>query len=263
MSFDVGHRQSIRPNRPRHVGRSALAVAAACTSLALSTAPSAAGAARAATGSRADARLALAASIPINKNALTAGYVSEEKGISTVSTTFEVPNITNCAPGSNSGMGPVVILLGPRYFVGAGAEAECQNGTTSYLVAINHNGSESHPLTVAAQDQISVTVVVGKTVVGVRIDDKTSNKIVAQNVAKAKVTAAELGDDSLFQGHHEVPIPKFTDHQFVSTKINGKVLKLAVPLVDYELVLGKTVLIEPGAISASGASFVMRFVHAT
>ncbi len=76
--------------------------------------------------------------------------------------------ITNCTSTSNSGMGPVVILLGYHYFVGAGAEAECQNGTTSYMVATNHNGSESHPLTVAAQDQISVTVTVGKTVVGCR-----------------------------------------------------------------------------------------------
>ena len=205
----------------------------------------------------------MASSIPIDKNAVTAGYVSEEKGISAVSTTFEVPVITNCTASSNAGMGPVVILLGPRYFVGAGAEAECQNGTTTYMVAINHNGSESHPLTVAAKDQISVTVTVGRSVVGVYIDDMTSKKKVAQNVAKSKVTAAELGDDTLFQNGKEVPIPKFSDHKFVSAKINGKVLKVAAPLLDDVLVLHKTVLIEPSPISPSGASFVMKFVHAT
>lgn len=245
------------------MGRCAMAVAAVGTCLALGTTSATAGAVRVATDSRGNAHFAFATSIPISKNAVIAGYVSEEKNISTVSTTFEVPNITNCTPGSNSGMGPVVILLGPRYFVGAGAEAECQNGTTTYLVAINHNGSESHPLTVAAQDQINVSVTVGRTVVGVRIDDMTANKKIAQNVAKAKVTAAELGDDSLFQNGKEVPIPVFTDHRFVSTKINGKVLKVATPLIDDVLVLNKTVLIEPSPISPSGASFVMRFVHAT
>jgi len=245
------------------MGRCALAAAAVGTYLVLGTTLASAGAARDVAGSRADARFALANPISIDKNAVTAGYVSEEKGISSVSTTFEVPQITNCTPSSNSGMGPVVILTGPRYFVGAGAEAECQSGTTTYIVAINHNGSESHPLTVAAKDQISVTVTVGKTVVGVRIDDMTSKKVVAQNVAKAKVTAAELGDDSLFQGHSEVPIPAFTDHKFVSAKVNGKVLKAATPLIDDELVLKKTLLIEPGPISASGASFTMKFVHAT
>jgi hypothetical protein len=268
MGFDICHRPNrtipsvrVAASRAKHVGRCALAVAAAGTCLALNAMPATAGAARAVTGSRGNARFDLASSIPIDKNAVTAGYVSEEKGISTVSTTFEVPKITNCTPSSDSGMGPVVILLGPRYFVGAGAEAECQNGTTSYMVAINHNGSESHPLTVAAQDQISVTVTVGRTVVGVRIDDMTSNKKVAQNVPKAKVTAAELGDDTLFLGHKEVPIPRFTDHRFFSTKINGKVLKVATPLVDDVLVLHKTVLIEPSPISPSGALFVMRFVH--
>lgn len=271
MAFNICHRRSNRKvrhvrvaaNRVTHVRRCTLAVAAAGSCLALGAMPATAGAARAVTGSRGDARFALAGSIPIDKNAVTAGYVSEEKGITTVSTVFEVPKITNCTSSSDSGMGPVVILLGPRYFVGAGAEAECQNGTTSYTVAINHNGSETHPLNVAAQDQISVTVTVGKTVVGVRIDDMTSNKKVAQNVPKAKVTAAELGDDSLFQGHREVAIPRFTDHKFFSTKINGRVLKVATPLVDDVLVLHKTVLIEPSAISPSGALFVMRFVHST
>jgi hypothetical protein len=259
MSFDLSHSSSCLA---RHIGRHALTIGAAGMCLALGAAPTTAGAARTANG-RDTAPFVLATSIPIDKNAVTAGYVSEEEGISTVSTTFEVPKITNCTAGNNSGMGPVAILLGPGYFVGAGAEAECQNGSPSYLVAINHNGSESHPLTVAALDQINVTITVGKTVVGVRIDDMTSNKKVAQNVAKAKVSAAELGDDSLFQGHKEVPIPMFTDHKFFSTKINGKVLAAAKPLTDDVLVLKSTVLIEPSPISASGASFVMKFVHAT
>jgi Peptidase A4 family len=219
--------------------------------------------ARVARGSRVGMRLAGFAAIPVDKNSVTAGYVSEETGIDKVSTTFEVPAISNCTSDSDSGMGPVVILLGPKYFVGAGAEAECQNGTTSYMVAINHNGSESHPLTVAAEDQISVTVTVGKTVVGVQIEDMTSHKKVAQNIAKAKVTAAELGDDTLFQGSKEVPIPTFTDHKFVSTEVNGKVLSAAKPLTDDVLVLHKTVLIEPGPISKSGASFTMLFEHSS
>jgi Peptidase A4 family len=269
MVFDTRHRSrrsipcvaAVAARRARLLGRYGLALAAVGTYLALGTTPAAAGAAGGRATSRDDARLALATSIPIDKNGVTAGYISEETGISTVSTVFEVPTITNCTSGTNSGMGPVVILTGPRYFVGAGAEAECQNGTTSYMVAINHNGTETHPLTVAAEDQISVTITIGKTVVGVRIDDMTSNKRVDQNVPKGKVTAAELGDDSLFQGHDEVPIPRFTDHKFFSTKINGKVLKVAVPLIEDELVLRKTVLIEPGPISASGASFVMKFVH--
>lgn len=244
-------------------GRGAFALAfGLCLALSLAV-PARAGAVRHSAASRIDTHFVLASSIPIDKNAVTAGYVSEERGISKVSTTFEVTVITNCTASSDSGMGPVVILLGPRYFVGAGAEAECQNGTTTYIVAINHNGSESHPLAVAAQDQISVTVTVGRSVVGVYIDDMTSKKKVAQNVAKAKVTAAELGDDSLFQNGKEVPIPKFTDHKFVSAKINGKVLKVAEPLLDDVLVLHNTVLIEPSPISASGASFVMKFVHAT
>ncbi len=270
MGFEICQGPSLRrvphvgaaANRAGKAGRCALVVAAAAAYLALGTTSAAAGLARAATGSRGDMHLAPATSIPIDKNAVTAGYVSEEKTISSVSTTFEVPAITNCTSTTNSGMGPVVILLGSHYFVGAGAEAECQNGTTSYMVAINHNGSESHPLTVAAKDQISVTVTVGKTVVGVQIDDMTSHKKVSQNVAKAKVTAAELGDDTLFQGSKEVPIPMFTDHKFESAKIDGKVLKVAEPLTDDVLVLHKTVLIEPSPISPSGASFVMKFVHA-
>jgi Peptidase A4 family len=271
MGSDTGHGLPPRivhcirvgASRARQVSRCALAMVAVGTYLTLGTTWAAAGVARPATGSRVEMRLAPATSISIYKNTATAGYVSEEEGISTVSTTFEVPAITNCTAGTNAGMGPVVILTGPRYFVGAGAEAECQNGTITYMVAINHNGAETHPLTVAAQDQISVTVTVGRTLVGVQIVDKTSAKKVAQNVAKAKVTAAELGDDSLFQGSKEVPIPAFTDHKFLSTRINGKVLKDAAPLIDDELVLHNTVLIEPGPISASGASFAMKFLHAT
>jgi len=256
---DHSKEESVRRRRP--IGFIALAASAAC--LVLGAIPATAGATRRAGSSHRGARTALTLAIPVSKSTVTAGYVSQERGITSVSTTFEVPSITNCTPSTNAGMGPVVILLGPHYFVGAGAEAECQNGTTTFIVAINHNGSEAHPLTVAAQDEISVTVTVGRTVVGVRIDDKTSNKVVAQNVPKSTVTAAELGDDTLFQGHQEVPIPQFTDHKFASTEINGKVLRLATPLTEDELVKGSTVLIAPSAISASGASFVMRFLHAS
>jgi Peptidase A4 family len=252
-----------RARQSRRVLRLGAVVALAGTCLVFSTTLAEAGLPRASTGPRDGMRLVVATPIPVDKNSVTSGYVSEEKGISKVSTTFEVPAITNCTSADNSGMGPVVILLGSKYFVGAGAEAECQSGTTSYMVAINHDGSESHPLTVAARDQINVTIIVGGTVVGVRIDDMTSHKVVAQNVAKSKVTAAEFGDDSLFQGSKEVPIPTFTDHKFISTEVNGKVLRSAVPLTDDVLVLHRTVLIEPSPISASGASFTMKFVHAS
>jgi hypothetical protein len=201
--------------------------------------------------------------IRVYKNGQTAGYVSEQPGITSVSTTFEVPEITSCASGQYAGMGPVVILQGNRYFVGAGAEAECQNGVTSYLVAINHNGSETHPITVAAKDEISVDVTVGRATVSIKIDDLTSKETANEPVPKGKVTDAELGDDSLYQGKHEVPIPRFTDHEFTDARINGRVLSKAVPLVADVLVSGKTVLIAPGAIDKAGASFFMHFVHAT
>ena len=221
-----------------------LALVATGTFLALGTTSAAAGVARAATGSRGDMRLAPATSIPIDKNTVTAGYVSEVKDISSVSTTFEVPAITNCTSASNSGMGPVVILTGSRYFVGAGAEAECQNGTTSYMVAINHNGSEPSPhRRREGSDQRHRH---GR-------EDRGGSVNRRHDVAQAGCPERRegegdrrgLGDDSLFQGSKEVPIPMFTDHNFVSTKINGKVLKVAEPLIDDELVLHNTVLIEP------------------
>ncbi len=201
--------------------------------------------------------------IPVVKDKSTAGYISEKSGIKTVSTTFEVPEITNCTAGHTSGMGPVVILVGPGYFVGAGAEAECRGGVTSYLVAINHNGSETHPLTVAAKDKISVDVTIESKVVFVKIEDLTTKKTASQSLPKGKVTAAELGDDSLTQSGQRIAIPKFTDHQFTDDKINGKVLKDATPLTDEELVRGKTLLIEPGPLNKAGDLFVMKFEHAT
>ena len=90
----------------------------------------------------------------------------------------------------------------------------------------------------------------------------STKKKVSQSVAKGKVTEVELGDDSLSQGSHEVAIPKFTSHQFTHVRINGKVLKDATPLLDEELVRGKTILVKPGPIS-SGDAFVMHFEHAT
>jgi Peptidase A4 family len=237
-----------------------------CIALAAAAAPAAASVVGSQSGDGArGAPLTLAnpgAKIPIEKSTSTAGYISEKSGIKTVSTTFEVPKITSCTSSENAGMGPVVILLGQGYFVGAGAEAECQSGTTSYMIAINHNGSETHPLSVAARDKISVDISIRSKTVLVKIDDLTSGKKASQSLPKRKVTDAELGDDSLTQNSHQVPIPAFTAHQFTAVKINGKVLKDATPLVDEELVKGKTVLIEAGALNKSGDAFVMHFKHA-
>jgi len=204
-----------------------------------------------------------ATKIPVLKSASTAGYISEKRGIKSVSTVFEVPKIIDCTASENAGMGPVVILVGSGYFVGAGAEAECQDGTLTYMVAINHNGSETHPLTVAAQDEISVDITIESKTVLVKIEDLTTKQKTSQSLPKGKISAAELGDDSLTQDNHQVPIPKFTSHQFTDVKINGKALKDAAPLLDEELVRGKTVLIKAGRISKAGDSFVMYFVHAT
>jgi hypothetical protein len=175
-----------------------------------------------------------------------------------------VPKIIGCTASENAGMGPVVIIVGPGYFVGAGAEAECQNGTLSYLVAVNHDGSENHYLTnVSARDEISVQITIRSKSVLVKIEDLTTKQTTSQSLPKGKVTAAELGDDSLTQANHQVPIPKFTSHQFTAVKINGKALKDATPLLDEELVRGKTILIKPGRISKAGNAFVMSFEHAT
>jgi len=206
---------------------------------------------------------ASSARIPLEKSKSTAGYISAKSGIKTVSATFEVPEITNCTSSENTGMGPVVILVGKNYFVGAGAEAECQSGTTSYLIAINHNGTETHPLTVSAKDKISVQVTIGSKNVEVKIEDLTTGHKTSQALSKRKVTDAEFGDDSLSEGSKQVPIPKFTDHEFSSAKVNGKVLRDASPLLDEELVKGKTVLIKAGAFNKAGDSFTMLFEHAS
>lgn len=236
-------------------------IVGACITLLAAAAPAAASVAGSQAGQ--GARYTPLSAIPVLRSKTTAGYISEKKGIKTVSVTFEVPKITNCTSGHNAGMGPVVILVGSGYFVGAGAEAECQSGVTSYMIAINHNGAETHPLTVAARNKISVDITVGLKVVIVKIEDLTTKQKTSQSLPKGKVTAAEFGDDSLTQGGQQVPIPKFTDHQFSFAKVNGKVLRDAVPLLDEELVRGKTVLIKPGAINKAGNSFVMLFEHAS
>lgn len=252
--FELEDKHRLRSTRAKHRrgARLARAAAGACV-VAAALAPASAFA----------ARLPVGHVISIFKNGVTAGYVSEHRGISSLSTTFEVPEILSCVAGAYAGMGPVVALLGPGYFVGAGAEAECQNGVTSYLIAINHDGSESHPLTIAPKDLATVNVAIGPKAVSIVIDDLTSKQRTSQMVVKGKVTSAEIGDDSLYQGKHEVPIPRFTDHQFTNSRINGRVLSMATPLLDYELVNGNTLLIEPGALSKAGDSFVMHFVHAT
>ncbi len=84
MGFELRQRPSQRAisrvglaaNRARSAARRALAVAAAGTYLAFGTTAVAAGVAPDATGSRGDMRLALAASTPIDKSAVTAGCVS-------------------------------------------------------------------------------------------------------------------------------------------------------------------------------------------
>jgi hypothetical protein len=204
-----------------------------------------------------------AAKIPILKSKSTAGYISEKHGIKTVSADFEVPKIIGCTASENAGMGPVVIIVGSGYFVGAGAEAECQAGVLRYQVAINHTGSETHPLTVAATNEISVAITIRAKSVLVKIEDLTTKQATSQSLPKGKVTAAEFGDDSLTQNNKQVPIPKFTKHQFTAVRINGKVLKDATPLLDEELVRGKTILIKAGGISKAGNAFVMDFEHAT
>jgi Peptidase A4 family len=206
-------------------------------------------------------RASLTLAIPVEKSTQTAGYLTEKSGIKTVSTTFEVPKITNCTASSETGMGPVVILLGTKYFVGAGAEAECMHGTLTYQIAVNHNGSETHYLTVSPEDEISVEITIGAKV-SVKIEDLTTKQSTSQLVPKGKVSDAELGDDSLTSGGKEVPIPKFTHHKFSDVMINGKVLVDAKPLVAEELVRAKTVLIKAGALDKAGNSFVMSYKHA-
>jgi hypothetical protein len=237
-------------------------VAGACITIAAAAAPAGAAAVSAPGSALTLAAPAVTAKIPVLKSTATAGYISEKHGIKSVSATFEVPKIASCTSGQNAGMGPVVILAGSGYFVGAGAEAECQAGTLSYMVAINHNGAETHPLSVAARNEISVDITIRSKSVLVKIENLSTKKTVSQSVAKGKVTDVELGDDSLTQGGHQVAIPRFTSHQFTHVKINGKVLKDAAPLLDEELVRGKTILIKPGAIR-SGDAFVMDFEHAT
>jgi hypothetical protein len=209
-------------------------------------------------------RPAVTKSIPVIRNPSVAAYLSEKRGLRSVSTTFEVPKITTCTAHENAGMGPVVILTGSSgYFVGAGAEAECQDGATAYIIAINHNGAETHPLNVAARNEIDVHVTIGARSVLVKIDDLTTKKTVSQSVPKGKVTYAELGDDSLSQNGRQVPIPRFSNHLFSDVKINGRVLKDATPLFAEYLVHGKTILIKPSALNKAGNAFVMDFEHAS
>lgn len=241
--------------------------AGACTTLGaavvLATASAAASASAVGSHSTAARSAPFALTVSVIKSTGTAGYISEKRGIKTVSVTFEVPKITSCTASEKAGMGPVVILVGKGYFVGAGAEASCQDGTTSYTIAINHNGTETHPLTIGAGEKISVDIGIGSKAVSVKIDDLSTKQKVSQFVPKGKITAAELGDDSLSQGKAELPIPKFTDHQFSDAKINGKALSHATPLLAEELVKSKTVLVKPGPLNKAGDGFVMLFEHAS
>lgn len=194
-----------------------------------------------------------------------AGYVSEPSGVHSIDATIEVPLIKGCTATSDSGFGPVVILTGKKAFVGAGAEASCEGSTPLYQVAINFNGSESKVLTVHPKDKILVYVAHTKTTTLVKIDDLTTKQKVSQTGQLGAVEAAELGDDTLVDEatNKQLPIPTFVDHGFSACTVDGHKLGNAKPLIAEELVEGKTVLDEPGPLTAGGTAFEMHFEHAS
>jgi hypothetical protein len=66
---------------------------------------------------------------PLSKSTRFAGYTTAGAGLKTVTATLKVPLITKCSTKTvDAGFGPVAILEGTGYFVGAGAEAACQSG---------------------------------------------------------------------------------------------------------------------------------------
>ena len=203
-------------------------------------------------------------STTISKSPSFAGYISQKKHIKSVLATLEVPFIKKCPSTADGGMGPVVIVGGKKYFVGAGAEASCRKGTTTYQIAVNYNGSESKFLSVKPKDEITVYVTVGAKKTTVVIDDLTSKQKISKDVPAGVPTYADLGDDTLVDSstNKQLPIPPFSDHRFTGVKINGRALGTATPLSAQELVLRKTVLILPGALSAKGTAFTMIFKNA-
>jgi len=201
---------------------------------------------------------------PIYQSTSFAGYTSEEKGLKAVLATLEVPLITKCGATADSGVAPVVIVEGSKYFVGAGAEASCQNGARTYRIAVNYNGSETKSLTVKPEDEITVYIATSSKSTTVKITDLTSHQKTSQTVPGGVATAALIGDDTLEQGgtKQQLPIPSFTDHKFTFCKVNARALSTATPLIDEELVKGKTLLIQASALLANGTGFWMYFKNA-
>jgi len=213
----------------------------------------------AAVSARVGGRLTMAKP-PLSKSTRFAGYTTGGAGLKTVTTTLKVPLITKCSTKTlDAGFGPVAILEGTGYFVGAGAEAACSGGTKTYEIAVNYNGSENKLLVVKPKDEISVTITVTKTNTSVKIKDLSSKQKTARTVPIGPISEVFLGDDSLVNASGQIPIAPFTDHKFSNCKINGKFLGKSKTLIDYELVKGKTVLIQAGPLSSTGASFTMFF----
>ena len=244
--------------RPLVVRRSAIAAAAALSALAWVTG---AGAAGASGRPSALGRLTLSRPAAVEKSTVFAGYTSEATGITTVAATLTVPHVTTCTASEDAGMGPVVIVDGPKYFVGAGAEASCDFGSITYQIAVNYNGSEKKFLTVRPKDKITVSITLGRTTTTVAITDVTSKQSTSRVVPAGKVQVASLGDDTLenLSTHKALPIPSFTNHQFTAVKVNGKPLAKATPLVRQELVKGSKVLVQAGLLTSGGTAFKMYF----
>jgi hypothetical protein len=203
-------------------------------------------------------------SIVVTKNTSFGGYLTQRSRIKSVLATLEVPFIKKCATTEDSGMGPVVIVGGSTYFVGAGAEASCELGATTYQIAVNYNGSENKFLTVKPKDQVIVYIAVTSKSTTVVINDLTSKKKISRQVPAGVLTYAELGDDTLVNGgtNKQLPIPAFTNHRFTDCKVNGQDFSMATPLTDQELVKGKTVLIQAGPLTTKGTAFTMLFKNA-
>lgn len=204
--------------------------------------------------------LAPTVSVTTVKDKSFAGYISEKTGIKTVSTRFEVPQITKCPATGNSGFGPVAIVVGSNnYFVGAGAEAACQSGVKTYQLAINYNGSEKKFIGVKPEDIVFVSITVSSTKTAVHIENLTTKHSISQQVPAGHVTAVELGDDTLTQGTTQLPVPPFSHHLFNHAKVNGYPLSKATPLFDEELVKNTIVLIKASALTSLGTAFTMTY----
>jgi len=209
--------------------------------------------------------LGLSSSTPVQKSTGFAGYSTEAAKLKSIVATFEVPSIKRCGKTADSGFGPLVIVGSSTLFVGAGAEAACEDGTTTYQIAVNYNGSESKLLTVKPKDKITVRITMTSKNTIVKINDLNSKRKLNKREPASHPTFASLGDDSLVNEDtgQQVPIPPFTNHRFFNCEVNGKALSKATPLIDQELVNGKTVLIKAGPLTSKGTAFTMYFKKAS